>query len=108
MGQVSSTTYDSFGRTLTTTDADGQVTLYVYGDSSLTPAAFASKAGSANQLYAKYYFDNATDCSAFITDPTGSTQPNETIVYSYYTAADVTGGGGRLARIGRPGQIHHR
>ncbi len=92
MGQVNSTTYDSSGRTLTTTDADGQVTLYVYGDSSLTPAAFASNPGSANQLYAKYYFDNATDYSAFIADPTGSTQPNETIVYSYYTAADVQNG----------------
>ncbi|MDA8376281.1 MAG: hypothetical protein M0Z50_04240, partial [Planctomycetia bacterium] len=69
MGQVNSTTYDSSGRTLTTTDADGQVTLYVYGDSSLTPAAFASNPGSANQLYAKYYFDNATDYSAFIADP---------------------------------------
>ncbi len=81
-----------FGRTLTTTDADGQVTLFVYGDSTLAPATFASNPGSANQLYAKYYFDNATDYSAFIANPSGTTQPNETIVYAYYTAADVSGG----------------
>jgi hypothetical protein len=108
MGQISSTTYDSSVRTLATTDADGQITLYVYGDRSLTPTAFASLPGSADQLYGRYYFATTADYQAYIADPTGSKQPNETIVYSYYTAADVTGGGGRLARIGRPGQSHHR
>ena len=68
------------------------MTLYVYGDSSLVPAAFSANPGSADQLYGKYYFANATDEQAFVADPTGGVQPDETIVYSYYTAADVQNG----------------
>ena len=64
----------------------------MYGNSSLVPAAFSANPGSADQLYGKYYFANATDEQAFVADPTGGVQPNETIVYSYYTAADVQNG----------------
>jgi hypothetical protein len=89
MGQVSSTTFDSFGRTLTTTNADGQVTLYVYDDNALVPAADRVNLG---RLYGKYYFATTADYQAYIANPAGITQPNETIIYAYYTAADVQNG----------------
>ena len=89
LSPVTSTTFDSFGRTLTTTDADGQVTLYVYDNNPLVPTADRVNLG---RLYGKYYFATTADYQAYIANPAGSTQPNETIVYSYYTAADVSGG----------------
>jgi|GEM_PF-4483916 len=35
------------------------------------------------------YFATVADYQAYIANPTGITQPNETIIYAYYTAADV-------------------
>jgi hypothetical protein len=35
------------------------------------------------------YFATAADYQEYIANPTGITQPNETIIYAYYTAADV-------------------
>ena len=88
MGQISSTTYDSFGRTLTTTDADGQVTLYVYGNSSLAPAAFASLPGSANELYGKYYFATAADVTGGAGVSPGSVGQAKSITDTLITPAN--------------------
>ena len=114
MGQVSSTTYDGFGRTLTTTNADGQVTLYVYDSASaalpelnadgsattnthndsLVPVAEQTNLG---RLYAKFYFDTVSDYNNYVagigqSPPTNTANPNETVIYAYYTAADVQNG----------------
>ena len=111
---VTSSTYDAFGRTLTTTDADGQVTLYLYDSASaalpelnadgsattntysdsLVPAADQSNLG---RLYAKFYFDTVGDYNNFVagigqSPPSNTANPNETVVYAYYTAADVQNG----------------
>ncbi len=70
-------------------DADGQVTLYVYDNNPLAPATNRVNLG---RLYGKYYFATSADYQAYIANPAGATQPNETIIYAYYTAADVSGG----------------
>ena len=111
---VSVTTYDGYGRTLTTTNADGQVTLYVYDSASaalpelnadgsattntyndsLVPVAEQTNLG---RLYAKFYFDTVNDYNNYVagigqSPPTNTANPNETIIYAYYTAADVQNG----------------
>ncbi len=90
MGQVASTTYDGFGRTLTATDAAGRVTLYVY-DNPGAPGLPNGGGSNLGRLYGKYYFATTADYQAYIADPAGSTQPNETIVYAYNALGLETG-----------------